>query len=221
MKRSLLALSVLAVSLASNAQAEGFTGFSIEGGLGYESMSPTTSSDITYNSMSIPSSYNIDSTKSLSGKVGFSYYFPVSSNFVLGYGADYYPIKSNSANAGITVMDTSNSLGSMKKSNTYNLYVSPGYKLGNDGLLYGKVGYTTANIDTSDTSTKFNGYSLGIGYKKMITGSIYGFGELNYSKYNDQTASSSGTADNGSPITVTMSNGFSTTNVLVGAGYKF
>ena len=56
--------------------------------------------------------------------------------------------------------------------------------------LYAKVGYSgaTANTDSDSfgqASSSLSGYALGLGYKQVIRGGLYGYAELNYAKYKD------------------------------------
>jgi outer membrane immunogenic protein len=90
-------------------------------------------------------------------------------------------------------------------------------------LAYAKLGYTGATIGLSGPTlayqtTNLTGYILGLGYKQMVTESLYAFGEVNYASYGNKTVSATlttGTVLNG----LTMSgNG---TDILVGIGYRF
>ena len=56
----------------------------------------------------------------------------------------------------------------------------------------------------------FSGYSLGLGYKQIIEGGLYGFAEANYASYGSKTLIDT----NGNLKPTTM-------NFLVGVGYKF
>jgi hypothetical protein len=66
---------------------------------------------------------------------------------------------------------------------------------------------------------------LGLGYKQIISGGWYGFGEVNYASYGNKTVSTSynSTVVNvGSvPTTATSTISANTMNVLLGVGYKF
>ena len=98
--------------------------------------------------------------------------------------------------------------------------MSPGLVVGNDGLAYAKVGFTGMSADTGGDTTNYTGYSVGLGYKQIITGGFYGFGEVNYASYGNQTSSQSGTIA-GYPARISITSSANVTNVLVGVGYKF
>jgi opacity protein-like surface antigen len=68
---------------------------------------------------------------------------------------------------------------------------------------------TTDNSGDID-SYIFNGYSLGIGFKQIIKGGLYGFAEGNYTSYKGETLIES--TSNSKPTTI---------NFLIGLGYKF
>ena len=70
----------------------------------------------------------------------------VTKDFLLGIGAEYSPIAGQKANYSGSVLGTSLGNGSYNKENSYNIFLSPATPVGNDGLLYGKVGYTGASI---------------------------------------------------------------------------
>ena len=148
----------------------------------------------------------------------------VTKDFLLGIGAEYSPIAGQKANYSGSVLGTSLGNGSYNKENSYNIFLSPATPVGNDGLLYGKVGYTGASIkDTfgsSSTTLNYTGYSLGLGYKQIIQGGLYGFGEFNYMSYGNKTSTSSGTIA-GYTVTSSVTSNANAYNFLVGVGYRF
>ena len=91
-------------------------------------------------------------------------------------------------------------------------------------MLYGKVGYTGASIkDTfgsSSTTRNFTGYSFGLGYKQIISGGFYGFGEFNYMSYGDKTERSSATIA-GYTVTSSITSNANAHNFIAGIGYRF
>jgi opacity protein-like surface antigen len=105
----------------------------------------------------------------------------------------------------------------------YNLFVAPGVSIGDDGLAYLKAGYTRTSVKTwvsgtlpiGGTVSNSSGPSFGIGYKRYITGNVYGFVEYNYQIYQKTTTLFQGTG------TLYNSNQSSVQNLLVGLGYKF
>ena len=59
--------------------------------------------------------------------------------------------------------------------------------VGNDGVAYAKVGYTGMSANTGGDTTNYTGYSLGLGYKQIMSGGLYVFGEFNYASYGNKT----------------------------------
>ncbi len=93
--------------------------------------------------------------------------------------------------------------------------MSPALAIDKTKLAYLKVGYTgmsaqTTALDNIQDTYNFSGYSLGIGYKQIILGGLYGFAESNYSSYGSKNLSE--TTGNLKPKTM---------NVLLGLGYRF
>jgi len=91
-------------------------------------------------------------------------------------------------------------------SNRFNLFVSPGYLIDKEKMVYLKAGYSQVSVQekratsvtinangkstvlptttagTYDNSTA-GGYMIGLGYKQIITEGLYAFGEFNYMGY--------------------------------------
>ena len=97
------------------------------------------------------------------------------------------------------------------KKDSYNIFISPSIVIDKDKLAYAKVGYTGANVTSDGDNTSLNGYSLGLCYKQIISGGLYGFGEVNYASYANTNIGGGATG----------SFSANSTNVLVGLGYKF
>ena len=206
----LIALGAMSLTAPALAQSV-FTGFYGQVGIGYENSTPSYSGGTLNNSTY---SYGISggTTNSFAGTATIGYYFPVTGNFLLGIGAEYSPLSSSSSNATVTIPALKYSeTQSIKKSNSYNLFISPAYAIDKEKLAYAKVGYSNANYEIGGDNDTFNGYSLGLGYRQIIQGSWYGFAEVNYMSYGNQNVATnaSGTAS------------FKVTNALVGVGYKF
>ena len=88
-------------------------------------------------------------------------------------------------------------------------------------VAYAKIGYTGAAIDGGGSTTNYTGYSLGLGYKRFISGNIYAFGEGNYFSYGNKTETSSGPWGGGGSYTASTTSSANAYNFLVGVGYKF
>jgi hypothetical protein len=224
MKKNLLVAALFAVAgTSAMAQSKSFEGAYGQVGIGYESVMPSTNSyQLTSGSTVIPLSSSANTANSFVGTVTLGYMFAVQKDFLLGLGAEYSPLEGQSANTSLSSPNITPSTvsGNYKKKNSYNIFLSPATPIGKDGLLYGKVGYTGAQLDSGGT-TDYNGYSLGLGYKQFISGGFYGFGEANYFSYGNKSESTSGTLSNGSSYTVTGTTSANAYNFLVGVGYKF
>lgn len=212
MKIKTLIVGIGFISLTAPALAQSvFTGFYGQVGIGYENSTPSYSGGTLNNSAY---SYGISggTTNSFAGTATIGYYFPVTGNFLLGIGAEYSPLSGTSSNATVTVPALKYSESqSIKKGDSYNLFISPAYAIDKAKLAYAKVGYSSANYEIGGGNDTYNGYSLGLGYRQIIQGSWYGFAEVNYMSYGNQNVATnaSGTAS------------FKVTNALVGVGYKF
>ena len=216
-------------SMQVSAQSKSFEGAYGQVGIGYEMVSPSLSlGNINISGAgtgSIPYSSSISNSNSFAGTATIGYYFPISKDFLLGLGAEYSPIAGQKANYSGSNPTLGTVSGQYNKQNSYNIFLSPATPIGNDGLLYGKVGFTGASFKSqinggSSSTDSLTGYSLGIGYKQFITGALYGFGEVNYASYGNKTSTE--TASTGG-YNLSQSSTFSAnvTNLLVGVGYKF
>ena len=230
MNKNLLVAALLSVVTGSVMAQSAFNGAYGQVGVGYESVTPSiipgslTVSGSGPLASSYPISASMNNSNGISGAVGLGYNFNVTKEFLLGFGAEYNPITSQSANFSGSISKLRNGNGTWNKDNSYNIFISPATPIGQDGLLYGKAGYTGATIKGTGNGTSstnnLTGYSLGAGYKQIITGGIYGFGEVNYASYGNSTISKSTSV---STYTVSQSSTLSANsfNVMLGVGYKF
>jgi opacity protein-like surface antigen len=214
MNKKLLVATLFAASTTGAFAQSAFEGFYGQAGIGYESTSVSFSGGSV---QGFPYGVSADNSNSFAGTVGIGTYFALTSNFLLGIGAEYSPIPGSNANVTLSIPGTTTPSisGTYKKKDSYNLFISPAIAIDKDKLAYAKVGYTGANIETSilgsSNTTSYTGYSLGLGYKQIIRGGLYGFGEVNYAAYSSKS-------DGGG---FSGTNKPTATNVLVGIGYKF
>ena len=217
--KKLLLASILAFAGTGAMAQSAFEGFYGQVGVGYESIDSGFSNGTMITGGAAGQAFNISSSssKSLTGNVGLGAYFPVTSTFLLGVGADYSPIAGSSTNFTFRIPTAGFAeTNSWKKTSSQTVFVSPAYVVAKDKLAYAKVGYaglSTQKTNTNGTrdATDYTGYSLGFGYKQMFSGSIYAFGEVNYAAYGSKSL---GSDNNGSSKPTAM-------NALVGVGYKF
>ncbi len=231
-KLAMITVSMIGMSAtAVNAQSK-FEGFYGQVGIGYESISPSLSYgnvNITQSGTpidSVPIASSISNSNSFAGTVTAGYTFSITKDFLLGIGAEYSPIAGSKANFSGSNATLGTLNGQWNKENSYNIFLSPATPIGNDGLLYGKVGYTGASIKSQYTSggnsqtNNLTGYSLGLGYKQFISSGFYGFGEVNYASYSNLNINDSVTSGV-YRATQTTTISANVMNVLVGVGYKF
>ena len=217
---ALVATGVMSLSAVASAQSSPFEGFYGQVGIGYESVAPSTSTSLVVGGVGIPASINLNNSNSFAGTATLGYTFAINPQFMLGLGAEYSPIEGQKQNITYNVAGVSVPGGSYNKKNSYNIFLSPGLVVGKDGLAYAKVGFTGMSADTGGDTTNYTGYSVGLGYKQIISGGLYGFGEVNYASYGNQTSSQSGTIG-GYPARISITSSANVTNLLVGLGYKF
>ena len=224
MKKKLLVASLLALA-GSGAMAQSFEGIYGQVGVGFQSVVPSLSNA----SITSPSGtrYNmgtsVDTTNSFTGTATLGYSFLVTPSFLLGFGGEYSPFAGQSGNVTYTNSQLSPSTisSTYKIKNSYNFFLSPGIVIDPQSVAYAKIGYTGAAIDGGGSTTNYTGYSLGLGYKRFISGNIYAFGEGNYFSYGNKTETSSGPWGGGGSYTASTTSSANAYNFLVGVGYKF
>lgn len=230
---ALLAAGVVGFSAGAQAQSQ-FEGAYGQLGIGYQNVSPSISDvKVSLPSLGInnaPLSSSIGNSNDFTGTVTAGYNFAVTKEFLLGLGVEYSPLASQTSNISANYGPDANGVfyrasSDFKIENSYNIFLSPAIAIDKDKLAYFKVGYTGANAKGAGQSISLSGYSLGLGYKQMIAGGWYGFGEVNYASYGNKNVTSnynSAIIGVGSvPTTATSTISANTTNVLVGVGYKF
>ena len=223
MKSIIAATALVAGSATAQSPCEGVYG---PIGVGYEQTKPTHDSgqiDVT-GVGSFPLSAAHSTSQGFTGVVGVGYMAPISSSFLLGLGVEYAPLAGSTASHTSLMNGTVIGTGTYQKQSMYNIFLSPATPIGKDGLLYGKIGYSGAAIkftlDGTSNTYNFNGYSLGIGYKQIISGGFYGFAEGNYFAYGNQT-NTTDFSRAGLRIQSTATENATAYNLLVGLGYKF
>lgn len=224
MKKVLVAAAIAGLAGAVNAQSA-FEGVYGQVGVGYESVSPTlTNQQITIPSIqAAPFSWNSSSSSanSMVGVFTLGYNHNITKEFLLGVGVDYSPFAGSKGNYTLNNGTLGSSPGYYQKLNSYNIFLSPGYAIDKDKLAYAKVGYTGASVKADGIrTTNYTGYSLGLGYKQIIKGGLYGFVEGNYMSYGNKTVSDSGTVS-GRAYTSSGTSSANSYNLLVGVGYRF
>jgi hypothetical protein len=220
MNKKLLAAALLTASATGVLAQSKFEGAYGQIGVGYESVAPSTSTSVNYGGVNVPSSISVNNSNSFAGTATLGYTFAINKDFLLGIGAEYSPFAGQKQNININVARATVPGGTYNKKNSYNIFLSPGMAIGTDAVAYAKVGFTGASADTGGDTTNYTGYSVGLGYKQIISGGLYGFGEVNYASYGNQTSSESAVVS-GRVLSTSVTSSLNATNVLVGIGYKF
>ena len=224
-------LSITAVLFSSQLFAQSsFEGFFGQVSTGYEKNTITNTAPTLSNStgsQTFTTSGNAISNN-MPLVISGGYYFSLNPQFLLGLAADYSAVTLTTnaiTNSGVGFTTKS---PSYQISNRYSVYIAPALQINKESLAYLKLGYSSESLQRNDSnsstnvSSSLNGYILGVGYKQIITGGLYGFGELNYMGYRQSTmTNSSKSLLNGQPATDSISPSANAYNLLVGLGYKF
>ena len=242
-KISALALAMMSVfatsANAQSAKANAWEGFYGQVGVGYGTVTPTIK-DGTATGGGVPTgtttnATNVNNLNTAVANIAAGYNFGIDSNWLVGLGVSYDPGASSSATGTLNLKAPVNpalgpfsgaTLGSTNATyqmkNVYSITVNPGYAIDKDKLAYLMLGYTGATVGLSSPDIPYNtvnltGYTVGLGYKQMVTQSLYMLGEVKYASYGQKNASVTGTG--GTSLNVPVSaNG---AEILVGVGYRF
>jgi len=216
-----LLLSILTIGIACKAHAQSrsnFEGFFADVGAGYRNTNSSTSSQLTLNGSAIPSSVSSSGLSHTVAVLTAGYNFNITQNYYLGIGANLSPANGLVQQLQIQALNQSITVKGIRPLYNYGFFISPGFQTEN-GLFYLKAGKQTQVVN-SNTGMNFNGYLLGLGYKKFIYDSIYLFGEANYSMYESQTTSRT-IVVLGRTINASVTSSPQSTRLLFGLGYQF
>jgi len=239
-----LLVAAAATVVASSAMAQSaFQGFYGQIGTGYESNSFGSTNSTGTQPGTTTDNWNAGSQNAngVPLVIGLGYNYSVAPKWLLGVGVDYSALSQETSTYNQTLSTSANAYISGSKlqvSNRINIFVTPGYEIDKDKLVYLKAGYSMATIKntnptsftlTSDTSQNtpslglgtqsktVGGYVIGLGYKQMITGGFYGFAEASYMSYSKPSF----VATNSSAYTLSSNPSLNSYQALVGVGYKF
>lgn len=194
--------------------------------------------------------------------LGIGYYWQANDKWLIGVGADYSALSQTTpsflvsitnapGNRSINPGETATANGSsLQLSNRFNIFITPGYVIDKDKLVYIKAGYsqvsaqynqptsltrtakslstTTAALGGSQSSNQ-GGYLIGLGYKQIITSGLYGFVEGNYMGYSapsysystySPAAVSLGRSASARAVTTSFAS-LNSFQALIGLGYAF
>ncbi len=232
MKNKLLVVAATVTMAGSVMAQSAFEGFYGQVATGYES---NTVSNPTFNAFDPPSFFHNFPSSGASGSnmplvVGLGYNYQASKDFLIGLGVDYSLLTTPQFIGSYN--QVSNIQSGFKVSNRYSIYITPGYVIDKNKLVYLKAGYSNQKLSWYDnySGSLFNGsqlasgnasgYLVGLGYKQMITSGLYGFGEANYYSYSNPSWSYN-TLYGGAKLSDTTGVTSNAYQFLVGVGYKF
>lgn len=244
MKKKLLVASLFGFMATGVMAQSAFSGFYGQVATGYENNSlsslgsTATVTTIPGGAVTTPTVTNANQTASGMPLVaGIGYNFSINNSWLLGVGADYSFISQKTGTYRSTISNGNSTPGQQDEiSNRYNIFITPAYALDKEKLVYLKAGYSnqqlkySAPANTSGTATDpafsktstVGGYVLGLGYKQIISGGLYGFAEGNYMQYSKTNMSPSFTSTaNDYRVTANNNTASSAYTLLVGVGYKF
>ena len=240
-----LLVAAAATVVASSAMAQSaFQGFYGQVATGYENNNVSNLNGTVRDTDGTSTNFSA-SNQSFGGAplvLGLGYNFSVAPKWVVGLGADYSAIsqKSSTVSSSVANGEAGASVNgqTIELSNRFNVFVAPGYEIDKDKLVYLKAGYSSiqakgtapttytqtgysgAISGTTNTNT-LSGYILGLGYKQIITGGLYGFAEGNYMSYSKTSVSGTVVNSDGSTSTTNSNQSNNSYQFLVGVGYKF
>jgi len=208
-----LAAAASCCALPAVAQSANFEGFHLSAATGWNTTQYKTSNFS-------PATYSADEITASGAPLvfGLEYTWAMDSQYTLGVVLDANVVQSSTASGRITNSGVYADGQTLKLKNSTQLSIVPGVAINNDQLLYLKFGYyslnTNAVADASGASTDgtYNGYSLGIGLKKMYGSQLFVFGELNARTGIDKDESSGDRS---------YKTNMAGSSLLVGVGYRF
>jgi len=254
MKMKLLVAAAATVVAGSAMAQSAFQGFYGQIATGYESNSVSTSDasarDVSDRTGATRANFS-SSTQTFGDApivVGLGYNFSIAPKWLLGVGVDY-SILSQTSSAYTSYSPTANdgtpgtvTGQTVKVSNRFNVFVTPGYAIDKEKLVYLKAGYSSVQLQNqgpsgfqpggsatvfpitpafSQPTSTLSGYIVGLGYKQMITSGLYGFAEGNYMSYGRANVSAQNGTTAGTSTNYSMSQSLNSYQLLVGVGYKF
>jgi hypothetical protein len=228
MKKQLIAavaIGLLAGTASAQSAFEGFYG-QVATGYEYNNIASGTPNQTSPTSPTVSGQASGASNSSNAPVIaGLGYTFSLTPTYTLGVGADYSFLSVNTSTVSPTIYVTPTNYYYQVSQRT-NFYVTPGYALNKDALVYLKAGYSMENIQAKAASgggqtntATVNGYILGLGYKQMITSGFYGFAEGNYMTYSKPSLNAP--VNSNGYVTNLNAGTPSAYNFLVGVGYKF
>lgn len=178
-------------SQTTHAQAEAWQGLWVHAGVGVATFIPGFSGG-QYMGAYPYSGTKKDINKAIAS-ISAGYTLAIAVPWSLGLGATIAPSTSPSADYAVLITtphSTTTGSGTYNVANIYSITLQPSYAIDKEKLGYAKVGYTGATANTNSdsfgkASASLSGYAIGLAYKQIITGSLYGYVEFNYANYSN------------------------------------
>jgi hypothetical protein len=198
----------------------GFEGWYGEVGLSY--MHPSTRSSISVKTLlgqAIPTTLGSSLSNGVGASMILGYNWNVGSDYLVGIGMAYSPLGNKTPILNVKVSGTPKSISGTKQLYNTGFFVMPGIKMSADDLLYARLGFQILVPDSTGVEN-YNGYLVGVGYKKIINNKLYAFGELAYASYDSQTLSGVVTVGANS-LRYSVTSSPAATRAVLGLGYQF
>lgn len=241
---SLFGLAQLPFTANADSGLNPFQGFYGQIATGFESNS-FTNTTTRYTNVS-PAEYysagtNVASNQTANGMpliLGLGYNFALNKKWLLGIGADYSFLSQTTSQFSARNPAFASSVPALgqkiQASDRFNVFLTAGYAMTQNDLLYAKAGYSNQQLQFSrpaqDSATGYSlksnqsGYVLGLGYRKTIQGGLYAYAEANYMHYSSASMNGALTTQSGTDTVTTNINQKPSANavtVLIGLGYRF
>ena len=229
MRKFLFVLFFGVISTTSFAETEKFEGFTIELSGGYQNTDSSGG-----NSPIVDGVLNTDITvsgfddKDSIYEVSGSYNFAINEKFLLGVGFDY-SINDIKTGRSTAFMGEYTDWNEHELKDVYSIYIKPQLVINENTLIYGKLGYVNADLSIikggaeyeSSSDKSMNGYILGAGYKMILNQSVFGFVEVNYTKFDKGYTTINGTDFRENDFTQRDLVDMTSYAIKFGLGYQF
>lgn len=161
------------------------------------------------------------------GSVGLGYDWTFGRGLVFGVFTDY-TFGNLDDTAGFAIFDpVENEIvtlpGKVEYDNMWAIGARAGYVIHNDLLLYGTVGYTSADFEFEGLKEDLDGYFVGVGLERRLHSNWYLKGEYRFSDFDDTSSSASGTSGGkcGGECDFDVDSEHEIHSIRVGLSYKF
>lgn len=241
---SLLGLNLLTATASADSGLNPFQGFYGQMATGFES-NTFGNTTTRYTNVSPAEIYstgtNVAANQTAGGMpliFGLGYNFALNEKWILGIGADYSFLSQTTKQFSAKNPAFASSVPAVgqkiQASDRFNVFLTAGYALTQNDLLYAKAGYSNQQLQFSrpaqDSAAGYSlnanqsGYVLGLGYRKAIQNGLYAYAEVNYMQYSSASMNGAITTQSGTDTVITNINQKPSANAvtaLIGLGYRF